>query len=498
MQAQAVRRYATAGEILAALLVVAWCAWRWSSGLNPETLWFDDVWVGVLAKQPSLAAALSTPAPTPPGFVFLSWFALRLFGDPEWSLQAVPFAAALATLPLTQLLVRRVTGSRWAGLAGLLMAGADCWVREYSVYVKSYTLDVLAGLLLLLLALHVTRQAADSKGAAAFAAASVLALLFSFFSIFLSAAVLAVLLFRIYRAGRRFAVATLAAAWAAAPALLYVLIIGARSGSGLQGYWNDYFLPSLDPATLMHFAGRFLYAVSGGLPYGQRWLFLAVPAGLVWLHRHTSTRDLAWALTLWLLALPLASALRLYPMGADRIDMFTHPVSLLVFAVGARWAVLSLKSVRLRSYAMAASAVVLLVGTLVGIPRVAYIVDPSHEQVEAALRSIRQDSAVVLPGAEWWVAYYGDWAYETLPASNSAMSHRILFAEPGPTLIAPASPEGMLREIQDHWSAHAGWVVGSRIGDRGVQAVTAVHDMGLLGSVPASALWSVEFHDRSQ
>ena len=118
-------RCALAAIVLAAVLARA-------GGLNPSTLWFDDVWVAALAKLPSAWAALSAPAPAPPGFVLLLWGVDKIGLDPEWGLQFVPFLVALATIPLVGHLVRRLTGSPWTGLLAAALMAMSPWLAYHS------------------------------------------------------------------------------------------------------------------------------------------------------------------------------------------------------------------------------------------------------------------------------------------------------------------------------------------------------------------------------
>src|SRR5262249_10044937 len=59
------------------VLLVAATALARLPGLNPASLWWDDLWVATLAKA-SLREALTIPAPTPAGFLLTLWLVRRL------------------------------------------------------------------------------------------------------------------------------------------------------------------------------------------------------------------------------------------------------------------------------------------------------------------------------------------------------------------------------------------------------------------------------------
>src|SRR5438094_1052797 len=97
------------------VLVVAATAIARLPGLNPASLWWDDLWVATLAKA-SLREAIITPATTPPGFLLILWLFRRLIPDPEWSLQLFPFLCGLVVVPLTGVAVSRITEISLLGL----------------------------------------------------------------------------------------------------------------------------------------------------------------------------------------------------------------------------------------------------------------------------------------------------------------------------------------------------------------------------------------------
>ena len=111
------------------------------------------------------------------------WFSKRLVPDPELSLQLVPYCASLAVIPLLAIVVATISGSRALGVvAGSLMALSPD-VAYYSVFVKQYTVDVLAiaGLLLIAVCFFRSREVRYLRLGAGL---SIVSLLFSFPSVF--------------------------------------------------------------------------------------------------------------------------------------------------------------------------------------------------------------------------------------------------------------------------------------------------------------------------
>lgn len=108
---------------VAVSLVTIWTGYVRSVGLDPHSLWYDDLWVAAVVKVDSLFEAVSLQVPAPPAFVGALWLSKRLVPDPELSLQLVPYCASLAVIPVLAIVVATISRSRALGVvAGSLMA----------------------------------------------------------------------------------------------------------------------------------------------------------------------------------------------------------------------------------------------------------------------------------------------------------------------------------------------------------------------------------------
>ena len=123
-------------------LVTIWTGYVRSAGLDPHSLWYDDLWVAAVVKLDSLFEAVSLAVPAPPAFVGALWFSRRLIPDPELSLQLVPYCASLAVIPLLAIVVAMISGSRALGVVAGSLIALSPNVAYYSVFVKQYSVDV--------------------------------------------------------------------------------------------------------------------------------------------------------------------------------------------------------------------------------------------------------------------------------------------------------------------------------------------------------------------
>jgi hypothetical protein len=82
---------------LTAIVLASWAARR--HGWDPESLWKDDLVWGAITRAPNWKSLLAVPAHTSPGFLTILWTSRAVLGDPEWSLQLLPFVCGLASIP---------------------------------------------------------------------------------------------------------------------------------------------------------------------------------------------------------------------------------------------------------------------------------------------------------------------------------------------------------------------------------------------------------------
>ena len=95
---------------------------------------------------------LTVPIPAPPGLFALLRGSYALFGDPEWSLQLLPFVCGIAAIPAMALVARHLTGSSGLALLAAALTALNSLLAHYSVFVHHYTFEFLVTSLILLAA----------------------------------------------------------------------------------------------------------------------------------------------------------------------------------------------------------------------------------------------------------------------------------------------------------------------------------------------------------
>ena len=388
--------------------------WARLPGWNPESLWYDDLVYAAIIRA-DLGSMLTTPIHVAPG-LFVIWRGFyELFPDPEWSLQILPFACAIAAIPVMYHVVHRLTDDRGLGLLAAAVTALNPVLAQYTVFVHQYTFDFLVTALLLLAAVTLFDDTSrvDPRRFAKVALAAGIAPLFSVTSVLVSLPIMhvgALGAIRDWRLSRSRALSVLSATVAYDLAVLACyLLLRSRTNERVRGDFADGFIP-LDSLSE---AGSFL-ATNGQrlLEMGQSEVWLPfIGLGCIWLLARRPWRTLGLVVVGFYAAFLLASALQVYPLGTGRPDIFAFPVSILLLASGAHLVTALLPAVGLFRFAIAALVVTVV---LVWPPPADYRGNPNDRRlVEALAANERPDDGVIITWpAGFLTAFYGQWPFE--------------------------------------------------------------------------------------
>ena len=435
--------FAAAAALAVGLAAVAWIQRR--PGWNPASLWLDDLWMAVLARSASLWEIWTLPYPAPPGFILALKACTAVLGPAAWAFQLLPLAFAFAGVALAGLLGARLTGSRWIGAAAAMLLALNPTTAIYSLRVKAYTLEAVATLVILWLAIEAWERSGRLRWGVA--AAALLAVPFAFNAVFLGSVMVAGL--AASRGPRPFP-ARGAGGWSAwGPAafygtgfaLIYVLLLRPRTTPALIGYWTGGFLPLDGWGPLRAFVTDEAAAFfTGAFPLGLPWLAFLVPLGLWGLLREPRTRPLGACLLLFYAALFAASAFHRYPLGRGRTDIFAFPVTILVACAGAAW--LTRRPRVLRPMVPLALLAWLCLAPQ-GEVRFKYPESGARSVVERAAALVEEgDGLVVYPYTNHAAALYGRWPFHLEPAADTANGFYAMVDRPR-TLMLREAPDGV-------------------------------------------------------
>ena len=398
---------------LAYLALVLAAIWARGGGLNPATLWYDDVWVAVLTKVSSPIDLLDIPAPGPLGFLSILWVARRMIEDPEISLQLIPFICGLISIPLAGISVRRITGSAaMAAMAAAIMA-LNPLIAHYSIFIKHFTIDAVASACLVLLAAAVLTRPTFSKLAWS-ALVGLMAFAMSFISVI--AGGLLVNLGAIVAARRErwqwravWPVAAVVLGFNATVLAVYALCLRHIRNPELTSFWEPSYMPTDSIWSALAFLDESVPAIArGALPefLGPAWPLVFV--GFAWLAWKPSRRGLAAFFGLFYVVWMGMSALHMYPLGGERTDIFSFPLTIVLFCAGLH--ALTAWHRAARAVAVAAAVAIVTLG-LVQPPGATYF-DVEHDSDivrELQARARANDAIVLYPSAGFIVGYYGEW-----------------------------------------------------------------------------------------
>ena len=464
-------------------------------GWNPESLWADDLVYAAIVRSQDLWSMLTVPIHLAPG-PFLIWRGLyTLFPDPEWSLQLLPFACGIASIPVMALVVHSVTRDYGLAILAAALTALNPLLAHYTVFVHQYPFVFLVTALFLLAAAHVLRNP-DAFSPRLFGWMTLgggVAAFFSVTSVFISFPTVnlgAALALRGWRRDRARTIRILLSAVAFNAAVLAAyLFLRARSNEIVRGgRFGAGFMPLMSVDSAWDFLARNgSRMLELGLPsWGQgeltnpvtfSWPLPFLALGLVWLLARRPTRCLGLVILGFYAAFVTASALQIYPLGTGRTDIFAFPLSICLFAVGLHLATQALPVRRLIRLAVA----ILVMAVAVTRPlHVEYFdVDDVHLVDDLTANLQPEDSLIVSPTGAFLVAFYGDWPV-TITASDRA-SHgtmatigrdRTHYLVRGPSEVP--SVERFMAESRPERV----WYVGFRTGGTEAQVVEAIEAQG--------------------
>ena len=401
------------GSLLLVLAMVWQAATARLPGMNPESLWFDDLVYGAIIRSESFWNMLTAPIHVAPG-LFVLWRGLHaLFPDPEWSLQLLPFACGLAAIPIMTLAVRHVTDSVGLGLLAGALAALNPLGARYAVYVHQYAFDFLVTALFLLAAsrLFDKGDTIDTRRFAWMALAGGAAIFFSVPSVFISASIIHVGAWFAVRNWARdsdavFRTLRSTAAYDATVIAGY-LLLGGRSNEAIRNNFADGFIPADSAAAAANFlaeSGR--RALESALGFEDvLWPLFLLGLGLLWLLARPRTLGVGLTAICFYASVLAANALGIYPIGSGRTDIFAFPVAICGFAAGVHLVTEALP----RATVYRTLAAVIMVALALGKPEyVTYRPATAARMIEELSTRARPEDALIMT---WWgafpAAYYG-------------------------------------------------------------------------------------------
>ena len=333
---------------LAVLLIVIGVLLRaWQYAAN-TSFWLDEIAIARNVESRSLLRLIAEPLDfaqvAPAGFLALEKIAVSLFGASELAYRIFPFLASIAALFFFWRLAQRVLDG-WAAVVALAMFAIGAPFIRYAAEAKQYGFDVLASIVLLLVAVRLLEREPTQRDCVLAGVAGVALVALSQAAVLVMAGIGAVLVIRAALtrtpATTRPALLTVPI-WAAVS--LAALLLADRSMTPatrqfMYAFWFEGFPPR--PASVHGMAAWLLGRMEHVFAHPQmlrwQWPLLAVlllPIGVAALGRRS--RWLALVVLAPLGTALLAAAAGQFPFDR-RLTLFVLPTMLLLVVAGADW-----------------------------------------------------------------------------------------------------------------------------------------------------------------
>jgi hypothetical protein len=291
-------------------------------------------------RYADLLTPLSYGQVAPPGFLLVERLCWSIFHS-DWSLRLAAFGGAIASVFLFRALVRRALEGPAVPIAiGLFALGIPLIL--YGAEVKQYSTDVAIAIGLLLLAVHLVRNAENNpRYSQRLGLAGILAVWFSSTAVFVLVGIGAALLLLILQerlAHPRRVIFVVLIPWGVAAAVAILAawsLVPAETMAYLKEFWRRGF-PQLSSAreglSWPWHALKAVFGDTGGLRYRLPSVYLGfaiIGAAVLWRKQRATALVLGGPLVVTL----AAAVAGLYPF-ADRLVLFLSPVLLIAVAAG--------------------------------------------------------------------------------------------------------------------------------------------------------------------
>ena len=457
-------------------------------GWDPESLWSDDLVWGAIIRAQDFWSMLTVPIPAPPGLFALLRGSYALFGDPEWSLQLLPFVCGIAAIPAMALVAWHLTGSSGLALLAAALTALNSLLAHYSVFVHHYTFEFLVTSLILLAAtwlLMDTRAERPTLRRVGWVSTLAgLGMFFSITSVLVSFPVVnltALAALRRWSRDRRHVLAVLG--WASVYNVLvlagYVLLRDRSNEAARIDFRAGFFDPSSLDSTWRFLSenGRRLIeaslpswvAVEPWNPVPMSWVTPFVFLGLVWLLARRPTRLFGLAVVGFYAAFLLASAMGIYPLGMGgargRTDIFAFPVGICLFVSGIHLVTESLPRAALARAAIGLTAAAIAMAR--PIPVQYWPVNDVHLVQHLSAAAGPSDGVILSPSGAALTAFYGSWPV-TISVSDTAANATQVTIGRDRTVHLPrggVSPGPYVAALIDDARPERVWYVAFRTGE---------------------------------
>lgn len=323
--------------------------------LGAHSIWLDEAWVANSVLQPNIKDMIflrgsgidSVPQANAPLFLMSVRFMVGIFDNGEAAFRLISALMATLSFILIYLLCKKLIHSESTALIATSLFGFNAVIVRYSQELKPYMGDIFFAILLFYLAEWYIEHKHELKYLLGLICTSVIAIFFSQPSIFIIAAVIARVLFAIYKENRNIHGIIHAQKEKILSLGIYAMMVFISylcyfffilryniTNAAWTKDWIPYFISTDSITGVLSFL---IYQSYSFFPY----LFIFVPffmfllfvIGIVAVIRQKNYPPLIYFLAPIILTI-LASAMQKYPYGGIRTGLFLTPLAFIFISCG--------------------------------------------------------------------------------------------------------------------------------------------------------------------
>lgn len=389
--------------------------------LNPPSLWVDDLWASLVAKADTLKDFLLATSHTPILLSLITKAAGSIVPDKEIGPQLFPFLAGCISTPLFYFASMRAANSGVAATAGALMLAFNPMSITYASRVKPYAMDMLAAIILIFFMLDLL-SSKTSFSYRKFTFFCCISLLLSFTSLIIITAFYinwGIFLLLHKRRGEASSFLQSAGLFSIFALLYYSVFLKQQMNPTNQWFWSKSFIPETEALNFVF--GRIQKILQTALNFNIFLLAFFLLLSIYFLLKKTELSFLvSFYLSIYAVAISLA-ALKLYPLAAERTDLYLLPFNILFLTMG--FSLLEgISPYFLKKCILFFVLIGLFLqykGSNVKYPNCEYSVDDIKPLVKILEKEYKNGDAIVCwPHANWGLGYYTTWGIRFTPTNQ--------------------------------------------------------------------------------
>lgn len=448
--------------------------WVRIPALNPESLWFDDVWTALITKVENIKDFWLVNSSTPPLFGLGLFLSSKLIPDREISMQILSFFFSIVQIFLFYRLILFVEKNKFLAFLGGMILAFNEFVLVYSTRVKQYTIESFLTIWLLFEFEKQYMKLSKDFNLLKYIGISIFSLFLGFNAVLVSGFLVNIFGLEIFisklkekKIKKNLFLFSQIFIFDLIIVIYYLLIMKPKANQELNNFWDTFFINTNQSffEIVKDIVAKFNVVIGGSFPV--KWLnfiqnifsfssytFLLILLIFmflgIWSFWKKKNYILSFLGIYFYLTLLILGMLRIYPLGGQRLDIFSYPISIFYFIAGLEFLFDKVK-IRLNLGVQIIAGIVVIFVSLPTI--IKYCIDDWETKSSSYIiyieENLKQNEGVlVFPHGAFSLGYYSHYPIEFYKANTLATGFSLRVKKENVIVMPPVTNDYLDRGWQ--------------------------------------------------